>query len=260
MRNNNLRFAEGEITVYCGDHALANVHASLKQAREIAGSSRQGNIMYVNTVFTTRKMLVAARMELDGVNKGDGRTKVRPTEEELASPSGMRVRPTGDTELGAKEGIFFQHVIIGDLCKYLGDIREAIEANDIKFLIVNSWEFANRSYGYKEKALFGLLNIANEFGVSVLVYSQVNMNNARAGEMHRGGLGKLAAVAGDIIWSNSDEVLEELRETRKKVKILSNRKINELEYARSDSGISAAGELVLPEREEVLEEELMEIV
>src|SRR6266480_1961557 len=114
MRNNNLRFAEGEITVYCGDHAQANVHASLQQAREIAGSSRRGNIMYVNTVFTTRKLLAAARMELGGVNNGVGRTKVRPTEE-LASPGGLRVRPTEENfALGAREGIFFQQVIIGD--------------------------------------------------------------------------------------------------------------------------------------------------
>jgi hypothetical protein len=248
MKTDYLKFTEGEITVYCGDHARANVHSSLQQAREIAASSRQGKIMYVNTVFSTRKLLEAARRELGdsrtdfspSVKEGDGRTKVHPTKE--------------------IEGIFFKHVIIGDLCKYLGEIREMIEANDIKYLIVNSWDFANRSYGYKEKALFGLMNIANELGISVLIYSQARMRGAVAGEMHRTGLGKLAAVADAIIWTSSDDILDEIRDQERKVKILSDRKINELSYARSESGISAGGELVLPDSGggiEVLEEDLV---
>src|SRR5437016_5699220 len=101
MKTNYLNFREGEITVYCGDHARANVHGSLKQAREIARSPWKGDIMYVNTVFSTRKLLEAARRELP-----------------LPGTSGEG--------LGVREGIFFQHVIIGDLCKYLGEIRETI--------------------------------------------------------------------------------------------------------------------------------------
>jgi hypothetical protein len=232
---NYLKFTEGEITVYCGDHARANVHASLKQAREIAGSSRRANILYVNTVFTTRKLLEAARQELPSPGaSGEG--------------------------LGEREGIFFQHVIIGDLCKYLDVIRESIEANDIKYLIINSWDFANRSYSYKEKALFGLMNIANEMDVSVLIYSQANMNGAVAGQIHRGGLGKLAALADAIIWSDSDEILEEIDNNKPKPRILSDRKINELPYPRKESVISSGGELVLSQdkvESEVLEEDLM---
>jgi hypothetical protein len=243
MNNNKyLAFAEGEITVYCGDHARANVHGSLKQAREIAGSSRRGNILYVNTVFTTRKLLEAARQELPSPGARHG-----------------GLEASGEA-LGEREGLFFQHVIIGDLCKYLDKIREAIEENDIKYLIINSWDFANRSYGYKEKALFGLMSIANEMDVSVLIYSQANMNGAVAGQMHRGGLGKLAALADAIIWNNSDEILEEIANDKPKPRILTNRKINELPYPRKESAISSGGELVLPHDEvesEVLEEDLM---
>src|SRR5438105_6700786 len=86
MNNSYLKFSEGEITVYCGDHARANVHGSLKQAREIARSSRKGNIMYVNTVFSTRKLLEAARLELGKT----GGLRVRPTGE----TGGLRVHPT----------------------------------------------------------------------------------------------------------------------------------------------------------------------
>jgi hypothetical protein len=243
MNNNYLKFTEEEITVYCGDHALANVHQSLQQAREIAASSRRGNILYINTIYTTRKLLAAARIE-------------------LGEAGGLRVRPTGEDSIapGAREGIFFQHVIGGDLCKYLDDIRELIEAKNIKYLIVNSWDFASRNYGFKEKALFGLKTIADAMGVSVIIYSQADTRGIAAGKMHRGGLGKLAATCDAIIILNSDAFLKEMREAQRKVKILSDRKINELDYARSESGVSSEGELVLPEEEkesEVLEEDLV---
>jgi len=235
QQNNYLKFTEGEITVYCGDHAGANIHQSLQQARAIAASSRRGNIMYINTIYTTRKMLAAARTE-------------------LPSPG------TPGEGLGVREGIFFRHVIGGDLCKYLDEIREAIETQQIKYLIVNSWDFANRNYGFKEKALFGLMNIANELNVAVIIYSQAYSIGAVAGEIHRGGLGKLAAVADEIIRLHSDEILQEMRSAERKVKILSDRKINDLDYARSESGVSEGGELILPPNEvesEVLEEDLV---
>jgi hypothetical protein len=242
MKNNYLGFTEGEITVYCGYNSRANVHCSLQQARAIAGSSRKGNILYVNTVYTTRKLLAAARQEL-------GKTE------------GLRIPPVGERShgIGQTEGIYFKHTVIGDLCKYLDEFREMIEADDIKYLIVNSWDFANRTYGFKEKALIGLMNIANELGVSVFVYSQASMRNAVVGEMHRGGLGKLAAVADDIIWCNQDEIMEQIVTEERKVRILSERKINELEYAHSGSGVSVGGELILPPEEVEMEEELMEV-
>ncbi len=237
MKNNKyLAFAQGEITVYCGDHAGANIHQSLQQAREIAVSSRRGNIMYINTIYTTRRLLAAARRD-------------------LGMTDGQRVHPTGDDSTGeqaapgTKEGIFFRHVIGGDLCKYLDEIREAIKTQQIKYLIVNSWDFANRNYGFKEKALFGLLHIANELNVAVIIYSQAYSRGAVAGEIHRGGLGKLASIANEIIRLRSDEILEDMRSGEIKVKILSDKKINELDYARSETGVSSSGELILPTNE-----------
>ncbi len=225
LRDKYLGFAEGEITVYCGNHAGENVLGSLRQASKISKSKRRGNILYINTIYTTRRLFESARKELN------------PTKEKL----------------GECEGIFFKNVIVGDLAKYLGEFREMIEEHDIKHIIVNSWDFANRSYGYKEKALFGLMGFAKEFDVSVLIYSQANMRNAVPGEMHRGGLGKLAAIADDIIF-----IRLEFDEQEKKAesKILSPRKINELEYAHGDMSISQGGELESPKIVEVFDEEM----
>ncbi len=228
MNNKYLGFAEGEITVYCGDDARANVISSLRQAVQISKSARKGNILYINTVFTTRRLLEVARRELAYTH----------AEKLIGS---------------MPQGIYFQSTIIGDLCKNLSDIREIVTLHEVKHIIVNSWDFANRSYSYKEKALFGLLQLADEFGVSVLIYSQARMNGAVRGEMHRGGLGKLAVIADDIISLNLEldesEIIEESI-------ILSPMKINQLEYAQGEMSISENSDLENLELEEVLEEEM----
>ena len=41
-----LGFTEGEITVYCGNHAGENDLGSLRQASKISKSNRRGNILY----------------------------------------------------------------------------------------------------------------------------------------------------------------------------------------------------------------------
>ncbi len=220
----NFQFREGEVTVYCGENARINTKISLLQAiRSIHEGS--GNVLYVNTVFTTRKLYGLAR-EVSG--------KVEHA------------------------NLHYRQVNMGDLQKYFGEFQELVEKENIKTIVINAWEFSNRSYTYKEKALFQLKHYADALGLSVLVYSQASWTY-QTGEIARGGLGKLAVIADEII--NIDR--EEFELEQPKNEILSKRKINELSYARSESGISSGGELILPGKEELVEEfsdgELMEV-
>ncbi len=220
-----LAFSAGEITVYCSKSVRENVQCSLLQASRISKSERRGNTLYINTAFSTRKLYEAARRDMT---------------------------PAPEDKLGKSEGIYFKNVIIGDLPRHFDEYRELIEQHDIKHIIVNSWEFANRSYGYKEKALFGLMGFAKELNLSVLIYSQAKMETAIVGEMHRGGLGKLAAIADDIIWASyeADEIQQKAESEK-----LSPMKINELDYAHGEMSISEFGELESPklmEKEAIL--------
>ncbi|MEP7235564.1 MAG: hypothetical protein ABI778_09735 [Ignavibacteriota bacterium] len=227
MNKDYLRYTEAEITLFCGNNARGNVHTSLAQSRAISKAHRGHKIMYINTVFTTRKLLAAARLE-------------------LAPPK------THHQWLGSQEGIIFQHIEIGCLSKHLAEIEAAIVKNGIKVLIINSWEFANRTYGFKERSLFGLLHIASELGVSVIIYSHHSPDGVVPGMQNRSGLGKLSVIASAIIWYDSDMILEEVEE---KKRILSKRKINELEYARSKSGINEDGDLIVTEDDHIFAEE-----
>jgi hypothetical protein len=214
------QFNEAEITVFCGENARLNTKASFQQALEIINSGK-GNVLYVNTVFTSRKLYAIAR-EVSGNHE--------------------------------HEGLFCRQVTMGDLHKYFTDFQELIEKENIKTIVINSWEFSNSGYLYKEKALFQLKHYADALGLSVLVYSQAAWTY-ETGKIARVGLGKLAVIADIILLVNEEQ--------EHKVIMSNTRKINELSYARSESGISVGGELILPGKEvfeeEFSENELMEV-
>ncbi len=220
----NCEFHEAAITVYCGENARINTQESLKQAFGIVDSGN-GNVLFVNTVFSTRKLYELAR------------------------------RICGSVE---HDGLHYRQVVMGDLHKYFSEFQELITAENIKTIVINSWEFSNKNYTYKEKALFQLKHYADALGVTVLVYSQAKYA-CNSGKIAHGGLGKLAVIADEIINIHTNEIEKQERESA----ISSTRKINNLTYARSDSGVSADGELIQRDKKTVVEEfssrELMEV-
>src|SRR5438874_1225717 len=101
-------------------------------------------------------------------------------------------------------------------------------------------------------------SLRQALGLSVIVYSQAPRTGEK-GKIVRGGLGKLAVIADEIIKINTEELEREERE----IAMSSRRKINELSYAHSESGVNEGGKLILPAAEfaeEVFHEsELMEV-
>src|ERR1044072_631840 len=115
---NYTTFAEGELTIYCGENARMNSHASLKQAAALATEKRRGRILYINTFLSNRKLLASKR---------------------LFVPE-------------SESNIIFYNVEIGELASRLWDIGRIIREQNIRCVIINSWEFAHKSYIHKEKA------------------------------------------------------------------------------------------------------------
>ena len=233
-----MQFTEGELTIYCGENTRDTVFESLKHAEKI---SRKEKVLFINTVYTRRRILSEARKIFRG----------EVTTEALS------------------DSVFLKTTVIGDLCQYFGQIADQIKEQGITCIIIDSWEFANRTYGYKERTLYGLLGLM-DLGVSVLVYSQSHL--AEAGKIQRAGLGKLAALADAVISIRSKSEFPHLEEeefeninTHVPVpryphapkppapdsEMLVASKINELDYARSETKVASGGELVLQEEEAV---------
>ena len=236
MNNKYLNITEGEITIYCAQNVRHCVESSLELARALA---QKGKVLYLNTGFTNRKFLASMR---DRIPNG------------MANFTALKIEP-------------------GRLS--LWSLESTLKDQNIKYLIINAWEFAHNSYTQKERTIFGLMGMLNEFGITVLVYSHVSREKVDTGKIQRGCLGKLSGLADQIINVKKEEKgLQEdsaadsqsasvaspgglrVRPTSEKLETI---KINKLDYARRGSGVSIGGELIMPEVEiesEVMVEEL----
>ncbi len=227
--NNHLNFTPGELTIYIGADARRNRDESLRQADAICSFGRHGNVLYVNTSFSNRKMLAASRKIL----------------RDATSP------------------FYYQQVPMGELNYYWSDIKEMVKQHNIQHIIINSWEYGFKNYKEKEEIIFRLMPLMNS-GVSILVYSQANPETAFAGKIQRGGLGKLSGLADQIfkfiepvdrtlLSNNGATDKEKIPSAPKKKGKLDARKINELEYAQSEISLSSGGEILGAENEVEIE-------
>lgn len=203
MKANIFRFSEKDITVYCGTNARFNSEQSLLQAGALASVKRHGKILYINTFLTKRKILASARPVL-GENAGSPQSNVRIYTSRL-----------------------------GYLGRSLREIEEIIRTEKITCVIINSWEYAHSSYSTKENTFFHLIGMAHDLGISLIIYTQAK--NAIAGEIHRGGLGKLSGIAAEIVTIEPEDREEEESE-KEEIEKLSISKIKELGYAQHDLG------------------------
>jgi hypothetical protein len=232
--NNHLNFTPGELTIYIGADARRNRDESLRQAGAICRDKQSGKVLYINTSFSTRKMAAASRKLIT------------------------------DSEAASGKMLYYQ-VPLGELSWSWYEIKEMVKQHDIEHIIINSWEYGHKNYKSKEEIIFKLMPLMNA-GVSLLIYSQANPETAFAGKIQRGGLGKLSGLADQIFKFKEPE--EEAQkpaltatkntEAPKKNEKLDARKINELEYARSEMNVASGGELLSEEEEErseVMEEE-----
>src|SRR5436305_1062577 len=217
--NNYMNFAEGEITIYCAHDVRHGVETSLDLAMSLG---RKGKVLYLNTAFTNRKFLASARS---------------------AAPEGL-------------VNVHAYNIRHGGLASELGWIARTMKEQKMQYLVINAWEYAHTSYLEKERTIFSLMGMLNDLGITVLVYSNVNPEKVKAGKIQRGTLGKLSGLADQIIEVKQQveqasplvseaAIAPEGRPAGRPYDKLETLKINELDYARSESGVSSIGELIL---------------
>lgn len=164
MRKVYLRHAEHELTICRGDNAADNLKTSLAHARALLESRRFDAVVYVNLPFTPRRFTDARR----------------------------DVFPKSDNN----PAFVVLHNHIGRLGPDFGTVEDAVKnAKGKTAVILNSWEFASSSYRYKEQLLFALHSLVCADDITVFLYSQAKAGSIVAGEIHRSGLGRLAAFA-----------------------------------------------------------------
>lgn len=178
--------AYGEITVFCGPDNRSNAVAGFRKAIEMIDRGGFRKALVINTVSSTRWALETGR----GV--APGRVGQRPAENDVVVCSSD----------------------VGRLWQSATDIRELIERHGFDVIILNSWEMASFDSRMRDRLIFELRGLIEDFGVTVLVYSGCQMREtAPAGVTKRSSLGRLSVTAARIVDIRADEeMIEAMRE------------------------------------------------
>jgi hypothetical protein len=184
LRDFNVAF--GEITVFCGPDNRSNAVAGFRKAVEMIDRGEFRKALVINTVTSTRWVLE------EGRTVAPGRVGQRPHEHDV-------VVCTSD---------------IGRLWDSVGDVRELVERHGFDILIVNSWEMASFDSRMRDRLIFGLRGLVEDYGITILVYSGCHVRETGpAGVTKRSSLGRLSVTAARIVDIRADEeMIEAMRE------------------------------------------------
>jgi hypothetical protein len=106
----------------------------------------------------------------------------------------------------------FPHLILkssirGDLINEGEEIRQALAEGVIRVVILAGWEWASNSWRKKQRLLYFLREIMEDYNVAVIIYSS-KYNSPEAGKIDRGGLGDLAYLSMFVVAIDCSEQLE----------------------------------------------------
>jgi len=190
-------FAKEELTILLGSTIGGNVRLSIAHANEIARTC-EGNVLYINTVQPWRILRRNVRSVL-GEFEADDNNAV------IAAPG---------------KSVYYFHCPLGELGEKQYQILDFVRYNNVRTIIVNSWEFAAKNYLHRERLVYAMQNLLDgdvslpsDIALSILIYAQAPKTIPEAEKAHSGKLGKLAALATRII-DNTPVKSEEQSEVR----------------------------------------------
>ena len=110
----------------------------------------------------------------------------------------------------AQADIFMRSSVRGNLVGEDYLIYEVLRTANIGTLIIAGWEWTSSSWRRKERLLFLLRELMEDYNLTIIIYSQATTNPV-AGKSDRGGIGKLALLAIGIVRLEVSEDLENVR-------------------------------------------------
>jgi len=105
----------------------------------------------------------------------------------------------------------FVHCPIGTWPEQLEKIRQLIMYNSFSVLVLNSFEFTTLTQRQKQALTLELIKLKEEFGVTVIVFTQDVRKNMEAGMYGRGPIGMLQTLAQSVVKIEDDSNIWEDR-------------------------------------------------
>jgi hypothetical protein len=197
-----------EISLMLGRITLSNIRAGIRHAVQILESSadfKDANVLYINTVQTVWKLS----------------DTIRKVTQEDESYTGAY-----HTSKDKKRQLFFMTADIGELYKKKEIIKDYIRSQNVRTVIINSWEFAAKDSRSREALLHLLRDVTNgdlqpkfdrgeetyfvydHLPASVLIYAEETTSLPEAEKIQKRGFGKLAAMIDQVVKLDDHEELQ----------------------------------------------------
>ncbi len=197
---NNIPLAHGEITVAMADNAEDIMQHSCKLAASI-NAYGIATLLINCGVSDQRFRRCAPKTDVKLYN---GKQSIDAYQEQPDGRQTMiqqRILDHQDAKL------IVHSSIRGNLVDDLEYLLRVIANCNIGAIIISGWEWASSSWRRKERLLYLLRELIEKENIAVVVYSQ-SKTKPVAGEVDRGGIGKLAMLAVDIIRLETSNTLE----------------------------------------------------
>jgi hypothetical protein len=191
-RKSHPAFTHEALNIMVGKSIGANVLSGLRHGYSISRSdSETGNVLYINTMQTTKQLNQSIEEALGGESR----------DSDWFEDPGHRC-------------IYFISVLQGELSLHSNkwEIINYIKLKNVRTIIINSWEWASKNYSLREDLQYFIQDLTQGDphrlipAVSVLVYVQERKSRPEAGLAFRGGLGKLAGMAKQVINISDNEM------------------------------------------------------
>ena len=169
---NSFEINKNGLVLIIGDSIGENAVSSIELAERLQKSAKPGErVMHLNTFEHPMHFGASMRAAL--------------------GPHAYRDQSTGPV---------YENSTLGEA--HLTDTSSHYAARDgerIATIIINSWEFAAHDYRIREKLVFWILKLMTLDDIRVVVFAQFRGSLPEIGKIQRGGLGKLAGLADQVV-------------------------------------------------------------
>ncbi|HET9135156.1 MAG TPA: hypothetical protein VFO76_00855 [Candidatus Kapabacteria bacterium] len=189
----NIPLAAGEITIVKGRHAADIMRYSCEMARSL---QKKGiGSLIVNTGLSINRFREAAKTA--GIDWP-------LTEHQYGSDQTNTYR--AQYKYIGNAPLLIHNSYAGDLIGEMALIYQIVIEAKVSVVFITSWEWSSEGWRRKERLMFALRKLLEERQIVLVVFSQ-SRTNTIAGEYDRGGVGKLATIAGDVVELEPSEKL-----------------------------------------------------
>jgi hypothetical protein len=167
---NSFEINRNDLVLIIGESMGSNSKESVKLAQGLASGGSHGTVLFVNSYQRPHKFQLTVKEAL-----------------------GQNYDIKNNTD-----NLRYSSCLAGNLPDSCRLVEQELESG-VSTIVINCWELAARDPRLRERLLFQILHWMHLYSITVILYAQKSSAIPKAGYAQRGGFGKLAGAADQVI-------------------------------------------------------------